>query len=38
MKTQKGKAFDGIHITQKQQNQFAQYLKSTQPTKKIPTE
>ena len=38
MKIWKGKAFDGKRITHKQQNQFEQYLKSKQPTKKIPTE
>ena len=37
MKIRKGKFFDGNHTMHKQQNQFAQYLKSKKPTKKIPT-
>ena len=38
MKIQKGKVFNGNHTIQKQQNQFAQYSKLRQPTKKIPIE
>ena len=38
MKSHKGKALDGNQTMPKQQNQFAQYSKLRQPTRKTSTE